>query len=44
MVAAGADRVTVTLGDACIQLQELTQLERAAAWPSSASPAPATAP
>jgi predicted PurR-regulated permease PerM len=44
MVAAGADRVTVTLGDACVQLQELTQLERAAAWPSSASPAPATAP
>ena len=44
MVAAGADRVTVTLGDACVQLQELSQLERAAAWPSSASPAPATAP
>ena len=44
MVAAGADRVTVTLGDACVQLQELTQLERAAAWPSSASAAPATAP
>jgi predicted PurR-regulated permease PerM len=44
MVAAGADRVTVTFGDACVQLQELTQLERAAAWPSSASPAPATAP
>jgi predicted PurR-regulated permease PerM len=44
MVAAGADRVTVTLGDACVQLQELTQLERAAAWSSSASPAPPTAP
>jgi predicted PurR-regulated permease PerM len=43
MVAAGADRVIVTLGDACVQLQELTQLERAAAWPSSASPAPPTA-
>jgi predicted PurR-regulated permease PerM len=43
MVAAGADRVTVTLADTCVQLQELTQLERAA-WPSSASPAPATAP
>jgi predicted PurR-regulated permease PerM len=44
MVAAGADRATVTLGDACVQLQELTQLERAVAWPSSASPAPALAP
>ncbi|HWC02979.1 MAG TPA: AI-2E family transporter [Methylomirabilota bacterium] len=42
MMAAGADRVTVTVGDACVRLQELVQLDRAAAWPSSpASAAPA---
>jgi predicted PurR-regulated permease PerM len=35
MMAAGADRVTVTVGDACVRLQELVQLDRAAAWPSS---------
>jgi hypothetical protein len=28
MVAAGADRVTVSLADACLQLQELALLQR----------------
>ena len=44
MVAGGADRVTVTLDDACAQLQELTQLERSPVWTSPGSPVPATAP
>jgi hypothetical protein len=36
MLAAGADRLAVTLADACAQLQELAQLERATS-PTSAS-------
>ena len=36
MLVAGADRLTVTLADACAQLQELAQLERATS-PTSAS-------
>ena len=36
MTAAGADRVTVSLADACAQVQELASLRRA--------PAPAAAP
>ena len=44
MVAAGADRVTVTLDDACAQLQELTQLERPALQTTSGRAAATTRP
>jgi hypothetical protein len=36
LLAAGADRVSVTLVDACAQLQELAHLERPV-WPSPAA-------
>jgi hypothetical protein len=38
MIAAGADRVTVSLADACAQVQELALLRRAPA--SAVAPAP----
>jgi hypothetical protein len=40
MMAAGADRVTVSLADACAQIQELAQLRRAPT--PDAEPAPST--
>jgi predicted PurR-regulated permease PerM len=40
MLAAGADRVALTLADACAQLQELTRLDRAPSPTSASIPAP----
>jgi hypothetical protein len=40
MLAAGADRVTVTLADACAQLQELATLRRGAPTEAAAAISP----